>query len=177
MSCSGDDDSLVSEGVTGVTGVVGVVDLAVLPGDASCLELLDLELSLSLARSFPLSEGQVQSKQSRLQSPHLGFVSSHFFFRLLQTRHPVCTRLIWAFGISAVVAPGSFESRGIHGNPSLIQREHGIFPSQACFICAQRKHTGRGSATIVKRNKTSPKASPKSRLGVWKTVRWEMCGR
>lgn len=102
--------------------------------------------SLSLGRSG----GQAHSRHRRLQSPHRGFVSSHFFLRRLHMRHPVCTRRIRALGKSPI---GWFKaplaSRGRQGRLRRRHRAHGTLPSQACLIWAQRWHTGRLSETMM----------------------------
>lgn len=40
--------------------------------------------------------------------------------------------------------------RDLQGRVRRTQREHGIWPSQACFILAQRWHTGRRSAVMAR---------------------------
>lgn len=97
------------------------------------------------------SGGQAQSRHSRRQSPHRGFVSSHFFLRRLHMMQPVCTLRILALGISPTWAssPVPTAFRGRHGRLRRRHLAHGKLPSQACLICAQRWQTGRLSEPIL----------------------------
>lgn len=108
-----------------------------------------MDMALSLLRSG----GQAQSRHRRLQSPHRGLVSSHFFLRRLHIRQPVCTLRMRALGMSdwpvmrVLVAP--LESRGLQGKLRRTHRAHGRLPSQACLIWAQRWQTGRLSEPMA----------------------------
>lgn len=101
---------------------------------------------------FPRSLGQAQSRQSLIQSPHLGLISSHFFLRRLHIKHPVWTRRMRALGISANAPTASDASseapRGRQGKLRRVHRPQGVFPSQACLIWAQRWHTGRSTPMV-----------------------------
>lgn len=131
-------------GETATTAVVVAVD----DTGAGALIVAAAPISLSLGRSG----GHAHSRHRRLQSPHRGFVSSHFFLRRLHMRHPVCTLRIRALGKSPICwfnAP--LASRGRQGRLRRRHRAHGTLPSQACLIWAQRWHTGRLSATMMTR--------------------------
>lgn len=134
----------IGSGETATTAVVVVVD----DTGAGAPKVAAAPISLSLGRSG----GHAHSRHRRLQSPHRGFVSSHFFLRRLHMRHPVCTLRIRALGKSPICwfrAP--LASRGRHGRLRRRHRAHGTLPSQACLIWAQRWHTGRLSETMMTR--------------------------
>jgi hypothetical protein len=108
---------------------------------------------------FGLLVGHVQSRHSRLQSPHLGLTSSHFFLRSLQARHPVWTRRMRALGGERVCELMSVRGeddddsapdrhRGLHGRPSRAHRRQGK-PLQACLMAAQRSQTVRCWCSVL----------------------------
>ncbi len=136
--------SLLRMAISIVSPFTTTVPLLAGERSASCLVVGEGVALLSFVRSG----GQMQSRQRRLQSPHLGFTSSHFFLRRLHMRHPVCTLRMRALGSSPKAsslpepAAAPLESRGRHGRLRRTQRAQGRFPSQACLICAQRWHTG-----------------------------------
>lgn len=135
-------------GETAATAVVAVDDTG-----AGAPTVAAAPINFSLGRSG----GHAHSRHRRLQSPHRGFVSSHFFLRRLHMRHPVCTLRIRALGKSPICwfkAP--LASRGRQGRLRRRHRAHGTLPSQACLIWAQRWHTGRLSETMMTRTIRSP---------------------